>query len=176
MIILSVKGNECDFCAPTPARWRGLTLGACVIAISLATVLPGGAEDTVAPAPNVGVVGGTVEDATGAIIPRAELTLECPLPCRPQTTFASDTGGFEFHNLTLGVPYQLRATLNGFKDWTSTTILLTADRSTVLLTDVRIQLEDVSSSVTVYASQEQIAMEQVKIEEHQRVLGIVPNF
>jgi hypothetical protein len=37
------------------------------------------------------------------------------------------------------------------------------------------QLEDVAS-VTVYASQEQIATEQVRIEEQQRVLGIVPNF
>jgi hypothetical protein len=36
-------------------------------------------------------------------------------------------------------------------------------------------LEDVAS-ITVYASQEQIATEQVRIEEQQRVLGIVPNF
>jgi hypothetical protein len=43
------------------------------------------------------------------------------------------------------------------------------------LADVRLQLEDVSS-VTVYASRDQIAAEQVKIEEQQRVLGIVPNF
>jgi hypothetical protein len=65
--------------------------------------------------------------------------------------------------------------VNGFKEWTSSKILLTADRTSVLSTDVRLQLEDVSS-VTVYASQQQIATEQVKIEEQQRVLGIVPNF
>jgi hypothetical protein len=65
--------------------------------------------------------------------------------------------------------------VNGFKEWTSSTLLLTADRSTVLLNDVRLQLEDVSS-VTVYASRDQIAREQVKIEERQRVLGIIPNF
>src|ERR1700758_112760 len=56
------------------------------------------------------------------------------------------------------------------------TIQLSAARSNVSLTDVRIQLDAVSSSVTVYASQEQIATEQVRMEEHQRVLGIVPNF
>jgi hypothetical protein len=146
-----------------------------VIAILLITVLPGIAEDTAAPASNVGIVGGTVEDLAGAIIPKAELTLKCHLPCRDQTTVASDLGGFEFRNLTLGVPYRLTAAVNGFREWTSSTILLTADQSTVLLTDVRLELEDVSS-VTVYASREQIATEQVKLESQQRVLGIVPNF
>jgi hypothetical protein len=76
---------------------------------------------------------------------------------------ANDLGGFEFRNLTLGVQYQIMATVNGFKELTSSTLLLTADRPSVLLTDVRLQLDD-ASSVTVYASQEQIATEQVKIE------------
>jgi hypothetical protein len=43
------------------------------------------------------------------------------------------------------------------------------------MTDVRLQLDE-TSSVTVYASREQIATEQMKIEAQQRVLGIVPNF
>lgn len=172
---MSFKKNGFDFCSPGTARWRRITLGGCVIAISLGAVLQGVAEDTAAPESNVGVVGGTVEDANGAIVPKVELTLKCSLPCRAQTIVASDTGGFEFRNLTLGVPYQVRATMDGFTEWTSSTILLTADRSNVLLTDVRIQLKD-AMSVTVYASQEQIATEQVKIEEQQRVLGIVPNF
>ncbi len=175
MSVLSFKKNGFDLCSLATARWRRITLGGCIIAISLTAVLRGVAEDTAAPLSNVGIVGGTVEDVNGAVIPKAELTLKCPLPCRAQTTVASDTGGFEFRNLALGVPYQVTATVNGFKEWTSSTILLTADRSNVLLTDVQIQLGDVSS-VTVYASQEQIATEQVKIEEHQRVLGIVPNF
>jgi hypothetical protein len=44
-----------------------------------------------------------------------------------------------------------------------------------MLADIRLQLGD-ASFVTVYASREQIAEEQVRIEEKQRVLGIVPNF
>lgn len=175
MSALSFEERALGLCSPPTARWRRITLRACIIALSLTTVLRGGAEDTAVPESNVGIVGGTVEDVNGAIIPKAELTLKCPLPCRAQTTLASETGGFEFHNLTLGVPYQVTTTVNGFKEWTSSTILLTADRPSVLLTDVRLGLEDVSS-VTVYASQEEIATEQVKIEEQQRVLGIVPNF
>jgi hypothetical protein len=146
-----------------------------MIAISLTTVPPGIAEETSAPESNVGIVGGTVEDLDGAIIPKAELTLKCPVPCIAQTTMANDLGGFEFRNLALGVPYQVTATVSGFKEWTSLPILLTADRSSALLTDVRLRLEEVSS-VTVYASREQIAAEQLRIEEQQRVLGILPNF
>jgi hypothetical protein len=175
MSVLSFKKNGIDLCSLAMARGVRITLGGCILAISLTAALRGIAEDTAPPESNVGIVGGTVEDADGAIVPKAELTLNCPLPCRSQTTVASDTGGFEFRNLTLGVPYQVTATVNGFKEWMSSTILLTADRSSVLLTDVRIQPGH-ETSVTVYASQEQIATEQVKIEEQQRVLGIVPNF
>jgi Carboxypeptidase regulatory-like domain len=175
MSALSFKKNGFGPFSLATTRWRRITLGGCILAISLTAVLRGGAEVTAAPASNVGFVDGTVEDVSGAIVPKAELTLKCPLPCRAQTTLASDTGGFEFRNLTLGIAYQVTATVDGFKEWTSPTILLTADRSSVLLSDVRLQLEAVSS-VTVYASQEEMATEQVRIEEQQRVLGIVPNF
>jgi hypothetical protein len=175
MSVLSFKKSGLDVCSLAAARWKRIILGVCIVTISLAAVLRVAAEDTAASESNVGVVVGTVEDTNGAIIPKAELTLVCPLPCRAQTTMASDTAEFEFRNLTLGVPYQVTAVVSGFKEWTSSTILLTADRSSVLLNDVQLQLED-SSSVTVYASQEEIATEQVRIEEHQRVLGIVPNF
>src|ERR1700760_2852862 len=121
--------NGFESCSPATARWKRITLGGCVLAISLAGVLRGSAEDTAATTSNVGIVGGTVEDLNGAIIPKAELTLKCPLPCRAQTTVAGDLGGFEFRNLALGVPYQVTATVNGFKEWTSSTLLLTVDRS-----------------------------------------------
>ena len=175
MSLLRFKKKASGLCLPATAKWRKVTWEGCILAISLTTVLRGSAEDTASRESDIGIVGGTVEDVSGAIIPKAELLLKCPLPCPAQTTVASDTGGFEFRNLALGVPYQVTAAVDGFKVWTSSTILLTADRSSVLLTDVRLQLEE-TSSVTVYASREQIATEQVKMEEKQRVLGIVPNF
>jgi hypothetical protein len=175
MSALSFKKNGFGPRSPATPRGRILTPGACILAISLTVLLRGVAQSTAVPESNVGIVDGTVEDVNGAIVPKAELALKCPLPCRPQTTVASDRGGFEFRNLTLGVPYQVTATVNGFKEWTSSTILLTLDQPNVLLTDVRVQLEDVSS-VTVYASREEIATEQLKIAEQQRILGIAPNF
>ncbi len=175
MSVVSLKKNCCDLYSPATAGWRRSGLGGCIVAIALTTVLPGVAQNTAAPQSNAGIVGGTVEGVNDTIVPQAELTLKCPLPCRAQTTVASDTGGFEFRGLALGVPYQVTATMSGFREWTSPTILLTADRSNVFLTDIRLQLED-ETSVTVYASQEQVATEQVKLEERQRVVGVVPNF
>jgi hypothetical protein len=175
MTVSDVKKDEVDFSSTGSTRRKRITLTACVIAILLITLHRGAAQETAALEPDVGNIGGTVEDANGAVIPKAELTLRCSIPCRDQSTVASDLGGFEFRKLALGIPYQVTATANGFREWTSPALLLTADHSIVSLTSIRMQLEDVAS-VTVYASQEQIATEQVRIEEQQRVLGIVPNF
>lgn len=46
-----------------------------ILAILLSAALRGVAEDTGARESNVGIVGGTVEDVSGAIVPKAELTL-----------------------------------------------------------------------------------------------------
>jgi hypothetical protein len=175
MRILTLKRGGFADCLRVTARRKIVALGGCVIAITLAAALQGVAQNTTVLESNVGIVGGTVEDLSGAIVPKAELTLNCSLPCRTQTAVANDTGGFEFRNLTFGVPYQVTATMDGFKEWTSSTIQLMSDQPHVLLTDVRIEPES-AYSVTVYGSREQIATEQVKIEEQQRILGIIPNF
>jgi hypothetical protein len=44
------------------------------------------------------------------------------------------------------------------------------------MTEIKLRIEDPTTSITVYASQPEIAVEQVHLEEHQRVLGFIPNF
>src|SRR6202035_796788 len=104
MSILRFKGTGFGFCLAAISRGRAIGLRRYILAIVLTTALRGVGADIVAPGSNVGIVGGTMEDATEAIIPKAELTLSCSLPCKTQTAVASDTGGFEFRNLTLGCP------------------------------------------------------------------------
>src|SRR5262249_10078357 len=89
---------------------------------------------------------------------------------------ASDTGAFEFANVSFGTPYEIALSASGFRDWTSSPIVLTPEHSVFLLTDARMKIDEAAESVTVYAAQEQIATEQVHLEEQQRVLGIIPNF
>ena len=156
-------------------RQRHMT-AAYLIALWLVWALPGFAEDVSLPSPDPGSIGGTVLDVNGGVVPGAAVVLRCPSPCEGQSTLASDTGGFEFRKLSLGTPYQIDVSADGFKDWTSPTISLTPDQSVLLLTDVRIQLAETATSVTVYANQERIATEQVHLEEQQRVFGLLPNF
>jgi hypothetical protein len=44
------------------------------------------------------------------------------------------------------------------------------------LVGIKLKISESVTSVTVYASNEQIATEQVRLEEKQRVFGIIPNF
>ena len=138
--------------------------------------LRGFAENTNGPGSGVGTISGTVVDTNNAIVPGATVVLQCPSPCKNESTISRDTGAFEFTNLTLGTPYEIAVSAIGFKDWTSASIVLTSQQSTFILTNVQIQMSEAVASVTVYASQEQIATEQVHLEEQQRVLGVIPNF
>ena len=146
-----------------------------VIAILFVGTLSGLAEDAPSHEVTAGSIGGTVQDVSGGVVPGALVTLKCPLPCTNTSTTTSDLGGFEFRNPALDVRYQITVTAAGFKDWTSTVIVLKPEKP-VSLNEIKLELADVADSVTVYSSQEQIAAEQVHIEEQQRVLGIIPNF
>ena len=147
-----------------------------VLAILFVATLSGLAEDASSHEVIAGSIGGTVQDVNGGVVPGALVTLKCPPPCTNTSTTASDLGGFEFRNLALDVSYQITVAAAGLKDWTSTVIVLKPDKGIVSLNEIRLELADVADSVTVYSSQEQIAAEQVHIEEQQRVLGIIPNF
>jgi hypothetical protein len=150
----------------------------CLIALPLIWTIPGFAQ---AAAQNsnrlaIGIISGTVLDVNGGLVPGAIVRLECPLPCESQTSTADESAAFSFHNLPLGVSYQIRVSANNFEDWKSPAIPLTPDQSVNFVTGINLRVPDAAESVTVYASTAQIATEQVHIEEQQRVLGFIPNF
>jgi hypothetical protein len=142
----------------------------------LTAALPAMAQSIAAPAPQLGDISGTVIDVNDDLVPGATVTLQCPSPCENQTATADDNAAFDFRNLKLGVPYQIRITVNGFEDWTSPAIVLTPDRFVFFVTGIKLKVADPVTSITVYGSTAQIATEQVHLEEQQRVLGFIPNF
>jgi hypothetical protein len=148
----------------------------CLLLICLAGTLPAVAQVAASPEPRSGDISGTVLDTNDDLVPGATVTLLCPSPCQNQTATANDNAAFDFRNLRLGITYQVRVTVNGFEDWTSSAIVLTQDQPVSFVTGIKIKVADPSTSVTVYASNAEIATEQVHIEEQQRVLGIIPNF
>jgi hypothetical protein len=132
-----------------------------------ATALPGseGATD----------LNGTVTDENGDLVPGATVVLEGASPADRQSQEANDNGFFNFPGLKAGVPYRLTISAKGFVNWVSPPIALAAGQF-YGVSDIKLKLAGDVSSVTVYSSTEQIATQQVELEEHQRVLGFVPNF
>jgi len=120
-------------------------------------------------------ISGTVTDTNGDIVPGASVVLERAGSAAREAQTANDNGFFFFEDIAPGVAYTVNVSAPGFEPWVSNAIQ-PASGQFVELTAVKLRLTGASTSVTVLASSEQIATEQVQIEEHQRVLGIIPNF
>jgi hypothetical protein len=128
-----------------------------------------------APEPQPASMSGTVEDVNGDIIPGAIVVVDGPTRDERRTVISDDNGGFAFFSLKPATPFRVTISAQGFANWSSPTINL--DPGQYLLLPVsKLEIEGGVTSVTVDGSPEQIAIEQVQVEEKQRVLGISPNF
>jgi hypothetical protein len=131
-----------------------------------------GAEHAV---PDAGDVSGTVTDAYGDIVPGATVSLEGSQVSHRQSQAANDNGFFEFKNIAAGDSYRVTVHADGFEQWTSDPVTL-ASGQFFDVTGIKLKLKSEVSSITVVANPEQIATEQVHLEEQQRVMGFIPNF
>jgi hypothetical protein len=120
-------------------------------------------------------ISGTVTDANGDTIAGASVALESANPGDRQTAVAGDNGAFEFDNLKPGIEYHVTVSAQDMQPWKSPPIVLVAGQY-FLLTDIKLKLPGSEVSVTVFATQEQIATEQVIVAEKQRIFGFIPNF
>jgi hypothetical protein len=116
-----------------------------------------------------------VTDVNGDLVPSATVVLEDASPADRQTQVANDNGFFNFPGLKPGVEYRLTISAKGFENWVSPPITLTAGQF-FGVSDVKLKLAANVSSVTVYSSTEQIAAQEVRLEEQQRIMGFIPNF
>ena len=122
-----------------------------------------------------GGISGTVMDVYGDIVPGAIVTLDDPVSGQHRETVSDDNAAFAFEGLRGSTSYRVTIRLRGFVTWTSDEVNL-APGQHKFLSGVELKVEGERTSVTVYSSTEQVAVEQVHIEEQQRVLGIIPNF
>lgn len=127
------------------------------------------------PALQLGSIVGTVTDVNGDTVPNARVVLAGSDANDRRTAVASDNGYFEFHDVKPGIPYQIQISAQGFSEWNSAPVTL-APGQFKILTDIRLQIELARTTVNVTQTPEEVATEQVKVEETQRVLGIIPNF
>jgi hypothetical protein len=121
-----------------------------------------------------GAIGGVVQDSTGAIIPNAEIQL-LSAPFAAGRAMRSDAEGrFRFVALP-PASYQVAVRAQGFAAWTSAAILVHGG-DTYEMPPIVLQVAAATSAVDVTPSQHDIAQEQLKTEEKQRLNGLFPNF
>lgn len=136
-----------------------------------------GSQDQPSPASarNAGYISGTVTDTNGDMVPGATITLLGPEPKDRRSATSSETGAFQFDAIQPGVPYHITIEARDLEGWKSEPIVLQAGQY-FYLKDIKMKVPDLVTSVTVYATQEQIATQQVELETKQRVFGFIPNF
>jgi Carboxypeptidase regulatory-like domain len=133
------------------------------------------AQQISAPEPQTGTIIGTVMDVNDGTVPGATVDLESPSLPDPQRVETNDNGFFELAHLKPGTPYHVTITATGFANWTSPEVILRPGQY-LELTGIRLKIATMVTTVNAVLSTEEIAREQVKVEEKQRVLGFIPNF
>ena len=119
-----------------------------------------------------GCIRGTVVDTSTDPIPGATVVLQGPAGDR-LTAVTKEDGTFALDEAPAGVAYQITVTAEGFADWSSSITVEPGQDKT--LTDVKLRILAVQRAVTVSYSSREVAAQQLKAEEHQRVLGFIPN-
>jgi hypothetical protein len=148
-------------------------LGAAV-AVALLLSVPASGQNNQATSRTATIMG-TVTDVNGGAIPDATVVLEEVESDDPRTIVSTETGMFEFHDVTPGVTYQLRISAKDFADWVSPPLILTPDQFKIVA-GIQLRIAAERTTVDVHYDPVEIATEQFKAEEKQRVFGILPNF
>ena len=143
-----------------------------VLAAGLLLVIPASAQAPEASNTQTGSILGTVVDTSDDPIPNATVVVQGPASDR-RTVVTMDDGSFAFHNLTAGITYQITIAAEGFAEWSSSVTVEPGQDKT--LADVKLRILTVQRAVTVNYSSKEVAAQQLKTEEHQRLLGFIPN-
>ena len=105
-------------------------------------------------------------------VPDATVVLQGPAGDR-LTAVTKDDGSFAFHHVTPGIAYQVTVTAEGFAEWSSSVTVEPGQDKT--LTDIKLRILAVQRAVTVSYSSKEVAAQQLKAEEQQRIFRFIPN-
>jgi Carboxypeptidase regulatory-like domain len=119
-----------------------------------------------------GTINGSVIDPSGAVIVRAQVTWSEPSQTNRQVS-SDERGQFSFSNVPAG-EFQLSIQAAGFQPQTFSGTLDPGQTNNLL--PIMLGIGEAVTSVNVGVPQVEVAQEQLKVEEQQRVLGVVPNF
>jgi hypothetical protein len=117
---------------------------------------------------------GTVNDVSGAAVTGAIVTLENSASGGQRTAITDQAGEFRFFAVEPG-NYKVTIAAAGFAVWTKANVVPGSGDNQPWLSAV-LQVATASSSVNVTLKQHELAVEQLKDEEKQRLFGVLPNF
>jgi len=120
-----------------------------------------------------GSISGTVVDQSGAVIAGARVTLTGEDQSLNQEVLSGSDGQFSFAKVAPG-PFQLTITSAGFATQTFSGILHSGESYVVPQNALTVATN--ITEVEVGVSPTEVAEEEIKVEEKQRVLGVLPNF
>ncbi len=120
-----------------------------------------------------GNISGTIVDQTGAAVPGARVKLSRQDQSPDQEVFSGDDGQFSFANVAPG-SFQITISSTGFTPQSSSGILHSGEIYNV--PQIALALATNVTEVRVAPARVDIAEDEIKVEEKQRVLGVVPNF
>lgn len=121
---------------------------------------------------SLGRISGTVVDQNGNFIPFAHVKLAREGHTEQEVVSDQD-GHFIFTDVATG-PFQVTITAEGFATQTSPGTLHSGEG--VEMPEISLPVAGATSEVRVNITKEELAEEQLKVEEKQRVLGFIPNF
>jgi hypothetical protein len=120
-----------------------------------------------------GIVSGTVIDETGAVVVGARVTLTRAAPFARQEAVSGEYGQFSFRNVLPGT-FQIVITASRFAAHTLSGILHSGQ--SYIVAPTTLAPATLHTEIKVTAPPVEVAAEQLKAQEKQRVLGVLPNF
>jgi hypothetical protein len=120
-----------------------------------------------------GTIHGKIVDPNGTALAGARVKLVRPDQSPSPETQTGDDGQYSFSNIAPG-PFQLSITAEGFAGHSSARVLLSGENA--VIPQITLALATEVTEVRVELSPIELAQEQIKDEEKQRVLGFIPNF
>ena len=143
-----------------------------VVAGGLLFVVPAFAQSAEPPNTKTGRILGTVVDTSDDPVPDAAVVLQGPAGNRLAAVTKED-GSFAFPSVTPGIVYQITVAAEGFAEWSSSVTVEPGQEKT--LTNIKLRILAVQRAVTVSYSEKEVAEQQFKAEEQQRIFRFIPN-
>ena len=121
-----------------------------------------------------GEIAGSVLDPSAAPLAGALVTLERPGSGDRRSTVTDDAGAFRFPALTAGT-YKITIAAPGFTAWNAPNVSVLDDGKPASVS-ATLELAPVATNVNVGLTAREVAAEQLKTEEKQRLFHLFPNY